>query len=496
MSIEQLDNFKQILGDRYGLNFDPRTYKTLKKAIAKRMEALGFKSDLDYHSFLQKSTGVAEEFDELISLLTVGHTNYFRSPDHFRALREYVLPRITSQKDKDKRISIWSAGCSTGDEPYSIAITLLESLKGIKQWNIKILATDINTQFLQHARSGIYDSWTTRYVARDLFDKYFKKTENTALLKEQVKDMVKFFYLNLATDGYSFVQEGIDKFDIIFCRNVLIYFRKDMVKRIVRKFYDLLGDNGYLFLGYSENLSQFSRDFEPNSLYGVFFYEKIPPELRTKPDLPVRVRTQTGRVPPAKPREIPPPSRIKPKETVTPEPQERVAPEPQEIDEKRLYLEGINHFSEERFEKAAEIFEHILEKNPRSARALLGIGFLLANKGRDSEARQKSQEVLEIDQLIPEAHYLLGILNEREGNLKATRESYERAIFLEKDFIMAHFNLAILYKREGKWREAQREFKNIVNILKTRKDNESIKFSGGFNKRSFLKICEEAVRSK
>ncbi len=478
MSTEQLDNFKQILGDRYGLNFDPRTDKTLKKAIAKRMEALGFKSDLDYHSFLQKSTGVAEEFDELISLLTVGHTNYFRSPDHFRALREYVLPRIISQKDKDKRIRIWSAGCSTGDEPYSIAITLLESLKGIKQWDIKILATDINTQFLQHARSGIYDSWTTRYVTRELFDKYFVKTENSALLKDQVKNMVKFFYLNLATNGYSFAQEGIEKFDIIFCRNVLIYFRKNMVKRIVKKFYDLLQDNGYLFLGYSENLSQFSRDFEPNSLYGVFFYEKSPPELRTKPE----------RVPPAKPREIPPPPRIKPKETV--------APEPKETDEERLYLEGINHFGEERFEKAAEIFEHILEKNPRSARALLGIGFLLANKGRDSEARQKSQEVLEIDQLLPEAYYLLGILNEREGNLKATRESYERAIFLEKDFIMAHFNLAILYKREGKWKEAQREFKNIVNILKTRKDNESIKFSGGFNKRSFLKICEEAVRSK
>lgn len=478
MSTEQLDNFKQILGDRYGLNFDPRTDKTLKKAIAKRMEALGFKSDLDYHSFLQNSTGTAEEFDELISLLTVGHTNYFRSPDHFRALREYVLPRITSQKDKDKRIRIWSAGCSTGDEPYSIAITLLEALKGLKQWDIKILATDINIQFLQHARSGIYDSWTTRYVARELFDKYFVKTENSALLKDQIKNMVKFFYLNLATDGYSFAQEGIDKFDIIFCRNVLIYFRKNMVKKIVKKFYDLLEDNGYLFLGYSENLSQFSRNFEPNSLYGVFFYEKSPPELRTKPE----------RVPQTKPREIPPPPRIKPKETV--------APEPKEIDEEKLYLEGINHFGEERFEKAAEIFEHILEKNPRSARALLGIGFLLANKGRDSEARQKSQEVLEIDQLLPEAYYLLGILNEREGNLKATRESYERAIFLEKDFIMAHFNLAILYKREGKWKEAQREFKNIVNILKTRKDNESIQFSGGFNKRSFLKICEEAVRSK
>ncbi len=487
MSTEQLENFKQILGDRYGLNFDPRNDKTLKKAITKRLEALGFKSDIDYYSFLNKSTGAAEEFDDLISLLTVGHTNYFRSPDHFRALKEYVLPRIVSQKaDKDKRLRIWSAGCSTGDEPYSIAITLLECFKGIKQWDVKILATDINTQFLQHARSGIYDSWTTKYVDQKLFDKYFVKTENSALLKDQVKNMVKFFYLNLATDGYSFAQEGKDKFDIIFCRNVLIYFRKEMVKRIIKKFYDLLEDKGYLFLGYSENLTQISRGFEPNSLYGVFFYEKRPPELRTKPK----------QVPQARPIEIPSPPRIKPKETVAPEPKETVAPEPEEIDEERLYLEGINHFGEERFEKAAEIFEHILEKNPRSARALLGIGFLLANKGRDQEARQKGQEVLEIDQLLPEAYYLLGILNEREGSLKATRESYQRAIFLEKDFIMAHFNLAILYKREGKWREAQREFKNIVNILKTRKDNEPIKFSGGFNKRSFLKICEEAVRSK
>ena len=317
-------------------------------------------------------------------------------------------------------------------------------------------------------------------MEQELLDKYFVKTGNSALLKDQVKNMVKFFYLNLATDGYPFTQEGIDKFDIIFCRNVLIYFRKDMVKRIIKKFYDLLDDNGYLFLGYSESLSKISRDFEPNSLYGVFFYEKMPPEFRAKPE----------RVPQAKPIEVPssPRTKVLPLRPIT--------PEPEEIDEKRLYLEGINHFGQERFEKAAEIFEHILEKNPRSPQALLGISFLLANKGKDPEARQKCQEVLEIDQLLPEAYYLLGILNEREGDLKATRECYQRVIFLEKDFIMAHFNLAILYKREGKWKEAQREFKNIVNILKSRKENEPIKFSGGFNKRSFLKICEEAVRSK
>lgn len=489
MPTEQLENFKHVLGTRYGLNFDPRNDKALKKAITKRMEALGFNSEFDYYSFLKKSKDAAEEFDELISLLTVGHTNYFRSPDQFRALQEHVLPRILSQKTgKDKKIKIWSAGCSTGDEPYSIAITLLEEFKEIKQWDVKILATDINSQFLQHARSGIYDRWTTKYVEQELFDKYFVKRGNSALLKDQVKNMVKFFYLNLATDGYPFTQEGIDKFDIIFCRNVLIYFRKDMVKRIIKKFYDLLEDNGYLFLGYSESLSKISRDFEPNSLYGVFFYEKMLPELRAKP---ARVpQAKPARVPQAKPIEVPssPRTKVLPLRPIT--------PEPEEIDEKRLYLEGINHFGQERFEKAAEIFEHILEKNPRSPQALLGIGFLLANKGKDPEARQKCQEVLEIDQLLPESYYLLGVLNEREGDLKATRECYQRAIFLEKDFIMAHFNLAILYKREGKWKEAQREFKNIVNILKSRKDNEPIKFSGGFNKRSFLKICEEAVRSK
>ncbi|UCD83251.1 MAG: hypothetical protein JSU92_07955 [Deltaproteobacteria bacterium] len=489
MPAEQLENFKQILGTRYGLNFDPRNDKALKKAIVRRMETLGFKSELDYYSFLKKSKGVVEEFDELISLLTVGHTNFFRSPDQFRALKEYVLPRILSQKaDNNKKIRIWSAGCSTGDEPYSIAITLLEWFKEIKQWDIKILATDINAQFLQHARSGIYDSWTTKYLERELFDKYFVRTESSASIKDQVKSMVEFSYLNLAVDGYSFAHEKIDKFDVIFCRNVLIYFRKDMVKKIIKKFYDLLVEDGYLFLGYSESLSQYSRDFTPNSLYGVFFYEKGLPEARVKPE----------RLPPAKPRpilqpksiEIPTPPRIR---TVPPKPAIKV---PEEIDEESLYFEGIDHFGQERFDKAAQIFEHILEKNPRSARGLLGIGFLLANKGKDQEARQKCQDVLEIDKLLPEAYYLLGILSEREGDNKTTREYYQRTIFLDKDFIMAHFNLAILYKREGQGKESQREFKNIVNILKDMDDNEPIKFSGGFNKKSFLRICEEAIRSK
>jgi len=214
---------------------------------------------------------------ELIALLneiTIGETCFFRNQPQLTALRQVVIPKILEAKAKlpIRRLRIWSAGCSTGEEPYTLSMLLLEEAPGLlKNWPVEILATDLNENSLAHAKDALYGSYSTRHLTQFYRQKYFAPAGEQWQLQPTVRSSVSFSRLNLSDDGRMTFMKG---FDVIFCCNVLIYFDLASKRRVIQHFYNDLLPHGYLFLGHSESLYGVSNDFRLVHLPGATAYIK------------------------------------------------------------------------------------------------------------------------------------------------------------------------------------------------------------------------------
>jgi chemotaxis protein methyltransferase CheR len=245
-----------------GINLHGGKRELVRSRLVKRLRQGDFKTFSQYiDHVLQDSTG--NEFSVLVDTLSTNLTSFFREPRHFHFLREEFLPRLLKRKqnDRDFRIRAWSAGCSSGEEPYSMAITLLEATGDTRAWSIKILATDISTSMLQTAQRGIYDQVTIEPVPAVQKHKYLVTTRANGRTAYQVsrslRETVIFNNMNLMKH---WPIKG--PLDFIFCRNVMIYFNRPTQTRLVNRLWDLLDSGGLLFTGHSESLAQIEHGFD------------------------------------------------------------------------------------------------------------------------------------------------------------------------------------------------------------------------------------------
>ncbi len=239
--------------------------------LSKRIRELRLSNFKDYCELV-----VAEESDELrnfVNAITTNLTSFFREAHHFEFLANTALPVVMTKRSERRRLRIWSAGCSTGEEPYSIAMTIREAIPHVDDWDIKILATDLDTNVLNTAKQGLYNLDRIKGLSEQRLKRWFKKGkgENAGNVKviEDLKEMITFRSLNLMTD---WPMRG--PFDIIFCRNVVIYFDKPTQRRLFQRYAEMLDKEGYLFIGHSESLFKVSDDFE---LIGHTTYTKRNP---------------------------------------------------------------------------------------------------------------------------------------------------------------------------------------------------------------------------
>jgi chemotaxis protein methyltransferase CheR len=250
------DAISRIVYERCGICFPKGKETLVSSRLAKRLRILGLTDYGQYLDYLKQDTSGAE-LATMIDALTTNKTNFFREPHHFDFLRTNILPEL---RDSDSKIRFWSAGCSTGEEPYSLAILLSEELSQPRRKNCQILATDISRRVLSVAREGVYSEEALRGVNPSLWKKHMvctqTKPSRTYKISDEAHAMIHFAYLNL-TEAWP--MHG--PFDAIFCRNVMIYFDGDTRKRLVRRFYDLIKPGGYLFVGHSESLGSNSREF-------------------------------------------------------------------------------------------------------------------------------------------------------------------------------------------------------------------------------------------
>jgi len=257
ITTEEFERFRGIIYDESGISLSDQKRTLLASRLTKRLRELGLETFSDYY---EKVTGdpTREEFTRMLDLISTNKTDFFREPKHFDFLRDHILPGLA----QEKRIRIWSSACSTGEEPYTIAMTLFEGVENPQQWAFKILASDLSTRVLAKAAAGVYDEERFRDVPPDVLRRHFLRGRGDSAgsfkVKPHLASLVQFRRINLMDDTFPIKTP----LDLIFCRNVMIYFDRPTQQTLVNKFYRYLKPGGYLFIGHSESLQWVEHPFK------------------------------------------------------------------------------------------------------------------------------------------------------------------------------------------------------------------------------------------
>jgi chemotaxis protein methyltransferase CheR len=235
LSDQILSRFSEFVTVRFGLHYPRKRWRDLQRGLVCAAREFGLKDAAECIRWLTSTELTRSELDILAGCLTIGETYFFREPNGFEALKTEILPAlISARRGKDQRLRIWSAGCATGEEPYSIAMLLQRMIADLPKWHVTILATDINPEFLRTAARGVYGDWSFRSVPAGIKEKYFTRTgEGKFEISGTIKKMVTFAPLNLAEDPYPSLVNNTNALDIIFCRNVLMYFAPHQIQKVI-----------------------------------------------------------------------------------------------------------------------------------------------------------------------------------------------------------------------------------------------------------------------
>ncbi|MGR3301080.1 MAG: CheR family methyltransferase [Candidatus Scalindua sp.] len=264
LSNEEFELFRRLIYDSCGINLSSSKKELVKARLTKRLTKIGIDTFMDYYKYVTKTDKTGKELIHLIDSISTNKTDFFREQKHFDLLNTSILPSLISSKTKAgiKKLRIWCAASSSGEEPYTLAMTVFNHLKPNNGWDVKILATDISTKILKKAIIGIYRKELLKDIPTGTISAHFSSVlyENTNCYKakDHLRNIITFRRFNLMTPAFPFR----NPFDFIFCRNVMIYFDPETQSKLASKFYDCLPKDGHLFIGHSETLSRSNTSFK------------------------------------------------------------------------------------------------------------------------------------------------------------------------------------------------------------------------------------------
>lgn len=272
MSEEDFRLIRDLIHSHCGIFFDRDAKFLLEKRLARRLEQHQLPGFKEYYHFLKYSRGREQELSDIMDVLTTNETYFFREEFQLNAFVGELLPELRALKEKrgDRTIRIWSAGCSTGEEPYTIAMLIMET--GVfNGWKIEIIGTDISHRVLQQARKGLYGKSSFRTTSPERIHRFFNEQDGLYRIHDEVRGLVTISHLNLLDENRMIL---LGKMDIIFCRNVIIYFDQAAKKSVIESFYRSLREGGYLLLGHSESLLNTTTAFALKHLKNDMVYQK------------------------------------------------------------------------------------------------------------------------------------------------------------------------------------------------------------------------------
>jgi chemotaxis protein methyltransferase CheR len=278
LSEHELSEIRMLIEERTGIHFDDSRERFFSTRVKEHLSAKNIDRGIDLLRLMRKSN---IEYEALLERLLTQETSFFRYSGVYEAFEKRVLPELHVKKfwKNPRTLRIWSAGCSTGEEPYSIAITISDSLTFADAWNVEILATDIGRLSLKHAENGVYSGRSLASVSPTQLAAHFSPAPGGHQIRPRLRKLVSFAPVNLASAVY------VGRMDVIFCMNVLIYFSEERRRSLVQRFYDTLEPGGYLFLGHSESISKMPVKFQAIVLNDCILYRKPTPEESLKAEL-------------------------------------------------------------------------------------------------------------------------------------------------------------------------------------------------------------------
>jgi chemotaxis protein methyltransferase CheR len=387
----------------------------MERGLAHALRNSAYPSPGPYLAWLAAVPDEDPELRRLAAQLTIGETHFFRDLAAFEVLERHVLPSLiaTRRAEGVPRLRLWSAACATGEEPYSLAIQLDRVLYDRADWSVTILATDINTEALEAARRGLYRDWSFRGTPVWVRERYFRRQrDQTFELDRRIRRMVTFAPLNLAADGYPSVVTNTGAMDLVFCRNVLMYFTRDAQRATVARLQRSLVRGGWLLVGPAEASAELLRPLVPVNYPDATFYRKDPaPAVAPAPE------------PPPEPHPASPPGPVTPPATGQ--------------------ADGSKPEARNDLERARA----------------------LADQGSLDEALRLCEAALARNRLDPEPHLLLAAICQERGEIPAALEALRGALYLAPDSAPAHFLLGSLLLREGRRRRGRRCIETVVALL-------------------------------
>ncbi len=417
-----LQDITQLILHKTGIKIRLEDSANLWQKVSKRLQTLKLK-DVEYLQLLSGSTRKSRaEWDNLISLITTGESYFFRDRGQIKLIREHILPDLVNKMLAQKKLNILSAGCSTGEEVYSLAIIIQENFPELANWDINLVGVDLNKEAISKALQGIYPEWSFRGVEPRYRSIYFHKQETGWQISDSIRRKVKFRECNLVEDDLSFFISGT--LDLIICRNVFIYFDKEKISLVLSKFIDLLRSGGYLITGHTELQEQDITPLVMHSYPESLVYQK--PD--NAPIQPVQLKLPSSPIPSPNFKEL-----------------------AQEKFNKCQYNETITYLT------------NWLDLNSQDESAELLLAKAYANQGQYVKAEEVCHRVLERNHLAVPFIQILAQTAEEQGKKNEAKEYLRRAILVEPNSITCYLDLIDLHLSDQDYSTAEK----LLSVVKS-----------------------------
>jgi chemotaxis protein methyltransferase CheR len=483
-----LHELSQMLSSQMGIHFAEERWRDIERGISTATRDFGFEDAKSCARWLLSSPLTRHQIEVLADHLTVGETYFFRDRQIFEILETHIFPDLIKQRiGSNQSLRVWSAGCASGEEPYSIAMLFRKIIPDIRSWNITVLGSDINPRFIRKAEQGIYTEWSFRDVPPLIKDLYFReKAKGRFEILPDIGRMVSFAYLNLVEDSCPSLFNATNAMDVILLRNVLMYFSPDIQRKVIRKMHGSLVEGGWLIVSPSECANQLFPEFDAINISGFTFFRKdiarsdvaaltltLPYDHLSERDL--FMPTPDACFIPTADINVP----------VTEAVATDKGDKPGDALKEACILYGQGRYDEmvKEVELSAQMTANGSKQSELVARAL-------ANQGKLDEAVRWCEKAVAAAKLDPGSHYLLATILQELGKYDEATTALKRALYLDPDFTIAHFTLGNLARRQGKREEAARYFNNALSLLKMCPPDEILAETDGVTAGSLIEIIE------
>jgi chemotaxis protein methyltransferase CheR len=500
-----LESFRDAVSARLGLQFDDGKLDLLADVAAQRLEALGNPA---FDAYIARFAA-GRDPDELRALaerLTVGETYFFRNRNDLDAFAQVVIPERMRARQAERRLRILSAGCSSGEEPYTLAM-IVRGVPALESWDVRVCGIDVNPAAIARARAAQYGEWSLRQTSPEARARFFHGDRRSVRVVDEVRALVEFEERNLLEDDPRFWQPGA--FDVVFYRNVTMYFSPEITRRIVERISRSLAPGGFLFVGHAESLRGVSTAFHLRHTHDTFYYE-----LRDDADgaaaLPGRAASVVAKRPPVAPPPLPDGGWVEAirraservehltrpaaaRGALAPEaPAATPAPWRGEREPAAVAYELLE---QERFGEALAALGPLALERETDADALLVRAVLLTISGDVHDAERVCARLLSLDELNAEAHYVMALCREHARDPSGAANHDHYASYLDPTFAMPRLHLGLLASRAGQRVAALRELARARVLLAAEDASRILLLGGGFRREALVALCEAELRA-